>query len=782
MSERNGRTSHSFLCVGVLALNAAAMAGGPAYAQATPGDTYGFADFEIYEFAPGIANLRAGDLNGDGLGDLVVVNPGRSRIEMLIRLDPEATDFVDESELTDDPNPIEYDGRYQLRRRPEERRILALDVGDLDGDGTTDLAYATDTAELVVVHSGPDGSSERVVTRKLDALRSGCDLLRAVDANDDGLVDLLLVADGALIWLESRGEGAWSEPETLDRMEEGLDEIHVCDLDGDERSDLVYVFHGEDFPFRLRLGLEGGGFGPRTELDLPDVRATHAVDLDGDGRSEILAVFQASGRLAALELDRLEPGRKNLARYHLDERKESKEEPGFALGDLDGNGVADLVISDPGAARVTVHLGRAGARALEGRNFPSLVGVRDPRIGDIDGDGAAELIVVSTPEKMIGVAGLRDGRLPFPSTTSVEGEPAAMDVADVNGDGIDDVVLVATKGEGRKREYFLHIHAGSARGLASEPATHVISGLNKVPGAIRVVDLDRDGAPDVVAFLTDGRSTPVLLLQRDGAFVSDERGEDTPGLGILAGAGPRAMAFGDCDGDGANELLVCAENFARSMFFEPDERGELRPHVLEQFNGPAPDSSIEACAVLDVEGDGIPEVVLFDARTRELLILERDASGDTRVRERIEAGRMRIVELGSADMDGDGKLDLVSFALDQVGVLYAESDDVTIREASFHEPKHARIFIHSLDSADMNADGTPDVVACEISENAILILAPGAGGLEHRLGFKIFDEKTFSNRGSTPEPREIVATDLTGDGKDDLAILVHDKLILYVQE
>ena len=41
----------------------------------------------------------------------------------------------------------------------------------------------------------------------------------------------------------------------------------------------------------------------------------------------------------------------------------------------------------------------------------------------------------------------------------------------------------------------------------------------------------------------------------------------------------------------------------------------------------------------------------------------------------------------------------------------------------------------------------------------------------------------FRNRRSDlPEPREAVVADLTGDGKNDLAVLVHDRIVVYSQE
>ncbi len=49
--------------------------------------------------------------------------------------------------------------------------------------------------------------------------------------------------------------------------------------------------------------------------------------------------------------------------------------------------------------------------------------------------------------------------------------------------------------------------------------------------------------------------------------------------------------------------------------------------------------------------------------------------------------------------------------------------------------------------------------------------------------WQVFEEKTFRGRHSDlPEPREAIVTDLTGDGKKDLAVIVHDRIIVYPQE
>jgi hypothetical protein len=49
--------------------------------------------------------------------------------------------------------------------------------------------------------------------------------------------------------------------------------------------------------------------------------------------------------------------------------------------------------------------------------------------------------------------------------------------------------------------------------------------------------------------------------------------------------------------------------------------------------------------------------------------------------------------------------------------------------------------------------------------------------------WRVFEERTFRPRGmELPEPREALVADLTGDGKNDLAVVVHNRILVYPQE
>jgi hypothetical protein len=49
--------------------------------------------------------------------------------------------------------------------------------------------------------------------------------------------------------------------------------------------------------------------------------------------------------------------------------------------------------------------------------------------------------------------------------------------------------------------------------------------------------------------------------------------------------------------------------------------------------------------------------------------------------------------------------------------------------------------------------------------------------------WQVFEERTFrSRRNDDYEPREALVADVTGRGKNDLIVLVHDRILVYPQE
>ena len=84
----------------------------------------------------------------------------------------------------------------------------------------------------------------------------------------------------------------------------------------------------------------------------------------------------------------------------------------------------------------------------------------------------------------------------------------------------------------------------------------------------------------------------------------------------------------------------------------------------------------------------------------------------------------------------------------------------------------------------MNNDGRKDLVFLETAKSHLDLVIFNA---QHKLvpadRWQVFEQKSFRNRGGDfAEPREALVADLTGDGKNDLVVIVHDRILVYPQE
>jgi hypothetical protein len=138
-----------------------------------------------------------------------------------------------------------------------------------------------------------------------------------------------------------------------------------------------------------------------------------------------------------------------------------------------------------------------------------------------------------------------------------------------------------------------------------------------------------------------------------------------------------------------------------------------------------------------------------------------------------------------ADLDGDGRRDLLVMGTDKFAVLFAGKVGPRIETLASYESPRADAFLGDLIAGDLNGDGRIDMVIMDTAEHMIeLVASPDVSGvkLERALTFKVFDTKSFSQRDSLTEPRDMTIGDVDGDGLLDLILLVHDRILIYRQE
>ena len=215
----------------------------------------------------------------------------------------------------------------------------------------------------------------------------------------------------------------------------------------------------------------------------------------------------------------------------------------LATGDVDGDGLVDVVVTDPESAQVIVFLQHKGAGLDLGNTFPGLMGAEQVRIGDVDGDAKADVVVLSTREKTIGISKMENGRLTFPHGMPIDKEPAAFDLVDLNGDKRLEIVYVGPRAHRSSRastrlQALTHTGAGRMADFQVRRARLDRRWLPRAaPERLTAVDANHDGRPDFLIFAGNDRPPLFLLSNAQGVPVEVASSEGGFGLGNVAAGG-----------------------------------------------------------------------------------------------------------------------------------------------------------------------------------------------------------------------------------------------------
>lgn len=745
---------------------------------------YGFREPELYRLDQRMRGLRAADLNADGRTDLAVIDNAHSRLDVLIARDKQAQTNPPVPSAT---NEISDSWRFRLVKVPVNREITSLAVGDFDGDGRADFVYVAVPSEIVVRFQDGEGEWSRSRRIAIADLPQTPDTIAAGDLNGDGRDDVVLLGTSQTYVFYQDAEGKLGDPLQLSNTAGKLQEPYVGDVNGDGRNDLVYQT-GDDAskPLCVRFQDANKHLGPERRFELPEPRQVRFADVDGKPGLEVLTLENRTNRCkvhtfkkrtrADDESETPEPGVGPLVFYGLGSDSSGRDRR-LAVGDLDGDGLKDVVVSDPASAQLTVYRQSKGLGLENGESFPGLIGVKALCLGDVDGDGRDEVVLASDQEKALGLCRLEEGRLSFPTALPVASVPVAAALADLDGNGSPEVVYVAREGSSNAAKYQLRALVRTSDGrwqswtFGDKGPDGVALNLRGDPEGLAVLDANQDGRPDYLLFAGFGRPPTFLSTNDSGLPVIRET---DAGLGI-GGAAAGGVFVGDLEGP---VLLVAQKNFARNVTLDAEGRWQ----VLDQFNGPS-GAKVSGVAVLDADGDGVAEIVLVDEGSHKLRFLKRREQV-YRAWKELDLGSFVYKGAHVADLNGDGADDLLVFGEDKFGVVYSGSNDWVLDEVASFESALKDVRFTDVMAGDLNADGRMDLALIDAAEQYLQIVTIGDElHLLPALCFKVFESKSF--RGALPggnEPREGLLADVTGDGRNDVVLLVHDRILVYPQD
>lgn len=341
--------------------------------------------------------------------------------------------------------------------------------------------------------------------------------------------------------------------------------------------------------------------------------------------------------------------------------------PGFSIV-VDDSGARYPLRIDPVYTTPSVTLAPGGTRSVGWSVAPA---------GDVNGDGVAD-VLVGAPQAGSGVvylfAGSEAGVVTAPLST-LRGEDggdefgaAVSGAGDVNGDGFDDVIVGARgHDQNRGRAY---VFLGAADGLVT-PAAVMMDGedspaffAESVSGA---GDINGDCFADVIVGSPDYNSTTgrAYLYAGSPAGVSSTPMTVITGEDASSSLGRSVSAAGDVNEDGYGDVLVGADMFngfrGRVYLYlgSPEGIAETPESVLD---GEAPDAifGFAVSGAGDLNGDGPDDVVVGAPWAERAYVfygptLERRVTLESPVR--TEGFGWSVADAG--DVDGDGYDDII---------------------------------------------------------------------------------------------------------------------------
>lgn len=360
-------------------------------------------------------------------------------------------------------------------------------------------------------------------------------------------------------------------------------------------------------------------------------------------------------------------------------------------------------------------------------------------------------------------------------------------LADVNGDGGLDVVVshvgqdivsvLLNNGDGT-----FQAPRDFAVGAFVQGGPFTLQGLQNFHRDLAVADFNRDGIPDVAVVNTSSSDLSILLGRGDGTFEPQRR--------VDATSAPFALDVGDLNNDGIPDLAVVDSTAGPVKAGVLLGRGDgtfqpLRPFPLT----PEEPFRTNAIRIADLNHDGKNDLVVRDF-LGGTVVLRGNGDGTFQLDGAIQLANGPGVAVG--DVDGDGKLDVVTTQNNVGGILYTLGNgDGTFQPESgtaFSGQFPVAVAVADFASVLPNGsivmgvpDGHPDVIVANngrtlptFSGPPEIVLLPGlvdAHGKFTGFGAPVH---LASPRG----PLDVKVNDVNGDGVLDIVAVDRDGILV----
>jgi hypothetical protein len=327
---------------------------------------------------------------------------------------------------------------------------------------------------------------------------------------------------------------------------------------------------------------------------------------------------------------------------------------------------------------------------------------------DVNGDGLADVIMpgpgLSTGPSIAILDGQTNGTLAPVQYISVPTAASAVAVGDVDGNGTPDLVYITTNNSAST--VTVSVLSGDGHGNFQAPvALQTFSAM--FPAAAQLVDLDGDGQLDLVlsaSQLSASAGSIVWLKNTGGGFAAPV---------TLAPQYASGFALGDINGDGKEDIVYATPGATSAIHILFNQgNGTFKDQAAGGLNGVT-----GVPYILDFNLDGIPDLVVV---SNSGTLLNSFAGHGDGTFTQIAAVVSAAAQLVTGDFDHDGFPDLAGGGgLEPSGLVYFFGDgtgNFVVDTVVGPEAQYAAV-------GDFNGDGIPDVVMPD--NEAIVTLSLG---------------------------------------------------------